>query len=185
MILFKAETKCSQKPASEQLHMLIRHSSARFPAESIFCTFQLVDYIEKLDYASDIPGSEWSVFIHPSWVKSNPPQIRQMLLIHPTPHFPIIFPFLQYKGFGDWQWQRQLLPGCVFISEHRKGSSLGEITAGPAREGSAPWHVWHWDWALLMALGGELTPLMIDNYQTCQPALWISRSGAGGGRKKS
>lgn len=73
MILFKAETKCSQKPATEQLHMLIRHSSARFPIESIFCKFQLVDYIEKLDYASDIQDSEWSVFIHSSWVKSNPP----------------------------------------------------------------------------------------------------------------
>lgn len=58
MILFKAETKCSQKPATEQLHMLIRHSSARFPIESIFCKFQLVDYIEKLDYASDIQDSE-------------------------------------------------------------------------------------------------------------------------------
>lgn len=32
---------------------------------------------------------------------------------------------------------------------------------------------------------GKLTPLMIDNYQTCQRALWISKSGAGGGREKS
>lgn len=36
------------------------------------------------------------------------------------------------------QFQGQLLPGCVFISEHRNSSSLGEITPGPAREGSAP-----------------------------------------------
>lgn len=73
MILFKAETKCSQNPATEQLHMLIRHSSATFPTGSIFCKFQLVDYIEKLDYASDIQNSEWSAFAHSSWVKSNPP----------------------------------------------------------------------------------------------------------------
>lgn len=72
MILFKAETKCSQTPATEQLHMLIRHSSAGFPIESIFCRFRLVDYVEKLDYALDTQESERSAFIRSSWVKSNP-----------------------------------------------------------------------------------------------------------------
>lgn len=45
---------------------------------------------------------------------------------------------------GDWLLQGQLLPRCVFVLEQGNGSSLGEITAGTAREGwkdLPPWHV--------------------------------------------
>lgn len=42
-------------------------------------------------------------------------------------------------------------PGVFFISEQRDGSSLGEITAGPAREGCGTCDIgrglgwWHWE----------------------------------------
>lgn len=36
---------------------------------------------------------------------------------------------------GDWLLRGQLLPRCVFVLEQGNGSSLGEITAGTAREG--------------------------------------------------
>lgn len=73
-------------------------------------------------------------------------------------------------------------PRAVFASEQRNGSKRGEIVPGTAREGSVPLACV--TLALLLALGGKLTPLMIDNYQTCQRTLWISRSRAGGARKK-
>lgn len=134
--------------------------------------------------------SDLRSFIPPGWNQT----LRRSslaLLIHPTPYLPIIFTVVPYNRFRDlvFRWRRQglILPGHICISEGRSSFDFGEITPGQPRtamEGSVPPCVWPWRRALLMAFGGKLTPVIIDNFQTCQWALCISRRGAGGGRKK-